>query len=80
MKWGKKYRVGLASLHAFEISRYNAAEGKRPAAVCLSAIFTKIGRKSGNLAQSFKSNAVMCVYDMFAPTMPSYLPAFGITS
>ena len=47
------YRVGLKGLQGFEISRYSAAKGEKPAPICLSAIFGKIDEKSHKPVQAF---------------------------
>ena len=52
------YKVGLKGFYVFEISRYSAAKGEKPAPTCLYAIFGKIDEKSRNLVQAFQSNAV----------------------
>ena len=50
---GDLYRVGLKGLHGFKISRNNAAQGEKPAPICLSAIFGKIDKKSRNHVEAF---------------------------
>ena len=45
-------------MQGFEISRYSAAKGEKPAPICLSAIFGKIDEKSRNHEQAFQSNVV----------------------
>ena len=52
------YKVGLKGFYVFEISRYSAAKGEKPAPLCLSAIFGKIDQKYRNHVQAFQSNAV----------------------
>ena len=47
------YRVGLKGLQGFEISRFSAAKGGKPAPIHLSAIFGKIDKKSRNHVQAF---------------------------
>ena len=46
------YRVGLKGLQGFEISRYSAAKGEKPALICLTAIFGRIDKVSGNHVQA----------------------------
>ena len=50
---GDLYRVGLKGLHGFKISRNNAAQGEKPAPICLSAIFGKVDKKSRNHIEAF---------------------------
>ena len=53
------YRAGLKGLQGFEISRYSAAKGEKPAPTCLSAIFRNIDEKSRNPVQAFQSDVVV---------------------
>ena len=45
-------------MHVFEISRYSAAEGERPAADCLSVIFTKMIINSCNQVHALLKDSV----------------------